>query len=118
MRASIHANVTVSCSEEVGSARLGNLVEHADRLVGVIWALRGDIREPGGCFLVSEVRVFLKKEPPPVCNVGGVNDRLQRGPVEGAAKEDPGYRYDLAERLLGEANAERRREMLGDRSDN
>ena len=50
MRASIHANVTVSRSVEVGPARLGNLVEHADRLVGVIWALRGnttDLRHAG-----------------------------------------------------------------------
>jgi len=73
-------------------------------LVGVVWAVRADIRERSGCFLVSQMRVLLKKEPPPVRNVGGVNDRLQSGPVEGTAKEDPGYGYDLAEQLLGEAN--------------
>ena len=104
MRGSIRGNVTVSRSVEVGPARLGDLVEHADRLVGVFWAVRVDIRQRSWCFLVSEVRVLLKKEPPPVRNVGGINDRLQRGPVEGAAKEDPGCGYDLAERLLGEAN--------------
>jgi hypothetical protein len=102
---------------EVGSTRLGDLVEHADRFVGVVWAVRADISERSGCFLVSEVRVLLKKEPPPVRNIGGVNDRLQSGPVEGAAKEDPGYRYDLAERLLGETDAERLRELFGDRGD-
>ena len=85
-------------------------------LVGVVWAVRADIRERSGCFLVSQMRVLLKKEPPPVRNVGGVNDRLQSGPVEVTAKEDPGYGYDLAERLLGEANAECLRELLGDRS--
>ena len=78
MGASIHANVTASRSVEVGSARLGDLVEHADRLVGFVRAVRAGIRERYGCFLVSEVRVLLKKEPPPVRNVGGVNDRLRR----------------------------------------
>src|ERR1700722_6066274 len=83
-------------SVEVGPARLGDLVEHADHLVGVVWA---GIGERCGCLLVSEVRVLLKKEPPPVSNVGGVNDRLQSDPVEGTAKEHPGCGYDLAERL-------------------
>lgn len=104
-------------SEEVVSARLGDLVEHADRLVDVVWDLRAGIRERSGYLLVSEMRVLLKKEPPPVGNVGGVNDRLQSGPVEGTAKEDPGCRYDLTERLPGEADTERPRELLGDRGD-
>ena len=47
---------------EVGSARLGEFVDHTDRLVGVV---RAGIGRRYGCFLVDEVWILLKKEPPP-----------------------------------------------------
>jgi hypothetical protein len=103
--------------QKFGSARLGDLAEHAGRLVGVVWAVQAGARERSGYFLVCEVRVLLKKEPPPVRNVGRVNDRLQGGPVEGT-EGGSRLRVRPCERLLGEANAERLRELPGDRSDN
>jgi hypothetical protein len=101
-------------SAEVGSTGLGDLAQHADRLVGVVW---DHFSKRSGWVLFSKVRVLLKEETPPVCNVGGVNGCFQRDPVEGTAKDDPECGYDLAERLLGKANAECLREPRGDLSD-
>lgn len=76
---------SVQCPEsaKVGATRLGEFADHADCLIGVISAVRTDTTKRSGRFLVTELWVLLQEEPPPVRNVGGVNDRLQCGPVEG-----------------------------------
>jgi len=61
-------------SAEVGSARLGELIDHADRLVGVVRASRAETGKQAGCVLVVEVWVLVKEEPPPIHNIGGVDD--------------------------------------------
>ena len=63
-------------SAEVRSTRLGELAEHADRLVGVLRAIRVHTKKRSLSFLASEVWVLLEEETPPVCNIGGVNDSL------------------------------------------
>ena len=103
---------------EVGATRLVELAEHADRLVGVVWAVRTVTGKRSGSFLASKVWVLLEQETPPVRDVGGVNDRFQSGPVEGAANEDSDDGYDLAEPLLGKAKAEPLRELRRDLGNN
>lgn len=86
-------------SAKVRSAGLYQLVEHADLLVGNVFLDDGPFRHQVtnrfGCFLISKVRVLLKKEPPSVLSIGDVNDPLESGPVEGPAKSDASCWYNL-----------------------
>ena len=53
-----------------------------------------------------ELRVLLDQQTPTVRDICGVDDGLQRRPVEGTTNYDPDCGDGLPEALLGEAEAE------------
>lgn len=112
------AGVSRPRSAKVRPARVGDLVQNANHLIGVVSAVLAGVGEQFECFLISEMWVLLQKEALAVLKVSGVNDCFQSGPVKGEANEGSGCGDDLAKPLLGQALAERFRELLGDLGDN
>ena len=95
-------------------ASISEFVKHAECLVSVLGYVSFDVRQPSRGLLGPELRVLLDQQTPTVRDICGVDNGLQRGPVEGTTYYNPDCGDGLPEALLSEAEAENFRDLLRD----